>query len=287
VSTTVRDLLERGFKSLSKTERKSPRLESELIVMHLLDVDKAYLYTHPNRIVSKEIIEKFEELIEKRKEGYPIQYILKNQEFMGLDFHVTEGVLVPRPDTEILIEYIIKFARKNKKEKIKILDIGTGSGAISLSLAYYIENSYIYSVDISEKAIKIARKNKKKMNLEDRVELITKDILEGFPEIDEKMDIVVSNPPYIPSRDIDSLQIEVSKYEPRLALDGGDDGLVFYRYITEKAKEKLIDNGLLCYEIGYDQGESVKNIMGDNGYKEILVLKDLQGRDRAVIGRMG
>ncbi|WP_130805708.1 peptide chain release factor N(5)-glutamine methyltransferase [Senegalia massiliensis] len=287
MSTTVRDLLERGFKSLSKTERKSPRLESELIVMHLLDVDKAYLYTHPNRIVSKEIIEKFEELIEKRKEGYPIQYILKNQEFMGLDFHVTEGVLVPRPDTEILIEYIIKFARKNKKEKIKILDIGTGSGAISLSLAYYIENSYIYSVDISEKAIKIARKNKKKMNLEDRVELITKDILEGFPEIDEKMDIVVSNPPYIPSRDIDSLQIEVSKYEPRLALDGGDDGLVFYRYITEKAKEKLIDNGLLCYEIGYDQGESVKNIMGDNGYKEILVLKDLQGRDRAVIGRMG
>lgn len=287
MSTTVRDLLERGFKSLSKTERKSPRLESELIVMHLLDVDKAYLYTHPNRIVSKEIIEKFEELIEKRKEGYPIQYILKNQEFMGLDFHVTEGVLVPRPDTEILIEYIIKFARKNKKEKIKILDIGTGSGAISLSLAYYIENSYIYSVDISEKAIKIARKNKKKMNLEDRVELITKDILEGFPEIDEKMDIVVSNPPYIPSRDIDRLQIEVSKYEPRLALDGGDDGLVFYRYITEKAKEKLIDNGLLCYEIGYDQGESVKNIMGDNGYKEILVLKDLQGRDRAVIGRMG
>lgn len=287
MSTTVRNLLEKGFKSLSKTERKSPRLESELIVMHLLDVDKAYLYTHPNRIVNKEIIDKFEELVEKRKQGYPIQYILKNQEFMGLDFHVTEGVLVPRPDTEILIEYIIKFARKNDKEKLKILDIGTGSGAISLSLAYYIENSYIYSVDISEKAIKIARKNKKKMNLEDRVKLITKDILEGFPEIDEKMEIVVSNPPYIPSRDIDSLQIEVSKYEPRLALDGGDDGLVFYRYITEKAKEKLIYNGLLCYEIGYDQGESVKNIMKDNGYKDILILKDLQGRDRAVIGRMG
>lgn len=287
MSTTVRNLLEKGFKSLSKTERKSPRLESELIVMHLLDVDKAYLYTHPNRIVSIEIVDKFKELIEKRKEGYPIQYILKNQEFMGLDFHVTEGVLVPRPDTEILIEYIIKFARKSDKEKFNILDIGTGSGAISLSLAYYIENSYIYSVDISEKAIKIARKNKKKMKLEDKVKLITKDVLQGFPEIDEKMDIVVSNPPYIPSRDIDSLQIEVSKYEPRLALDGGDDGLIFYRYITEKAKEKLIDNGLLCYEIGYDQGESVKNIMKDNGYKEILILKDLQGRDRAVIGRMG
>ncbi|MGO1712712.1 MAG: N5-glutamine methyltransferase family protein, partial [Senegalia sp. (in: firmicutes)] len=209
---TVRELLGRGYNYLKKNEIKNPRLEAELIVCYLLDVDKAYLYTHPNRIVDEKIINKFDELTSKRKEGYPIQYILENQEFMGLDFHVGEGVLVPRADTEILTEYIIKMALKCEKEKLNIMDIGTGSGAITLSLAYYIKDAYIYSVDISEDAIRIARKNKRRMKLEDKVKFINKDILEGFPQIDEKMDIIVSNPPYIPSRDIDDLQIEVSKY---------------------------------------------------------------------------
>ncbi|MGO1368674.1 MAG: peptide chain release factor N(5)-glutamine methyltransferase [Senegalia sp. (in: firmicutes)] len=283
---TVRELLGRGYNYLKKNEIKNPRLEAELIVCYLLDVDKAYLYTHPNRIVDEKIINKFDELTSKRKEGYPIQYILENQEFMGLDFHVGEGVLVPRADTEILTEYIIKMALKCEKEKLNIMDIGTGSGAITLSLAYYIKDAYIYSVDISEDAIRIARKNKRRMKLEDKVKFINKDILEGFPQIDEKMDIIVSNPPYIPSRDIDDLQIEVSKYEPRLALDGGDDGLVFYKYITKKAREKLTEDGVLCYEIGYDQGLSVKNIMNENGFKNIEILKDLSGRDRVVVGRM-
>lgn len=284
---TVRDLLEKGYNYLSKAEYNRPRLEAELIVCYLLDVDKVYLYTHPNRIVDKKVVDKFDNLIEKRNEGYPIQYILENQEFMGLDFHVGEGVLVPRPDTEILVEYIIKIAKKWNEKKLNIMDIGTGSGAITLSLAYYIKNAYIYSVDISEEAIKIARKNKKKMKLEEKVKLINKDILEGFPEIDKKIDVIVSNPPYIPSKDIDNLQIEISKYEPRLAFDGGDDGLVFYRYITEKSKEKLTSDGLLCYEIGYDQAISVKNIMEQNGFKDIEILKDLSGRDRVVVGRMG
>ncbi|MGO3168269.1 peptide chain release factor N(5)-glutamine methyltransferase [Senegalia sp. (in: firmicutes)] len=283
---TVRELLGRGYNYLKKNEIKNPRLEAELIVCYLLDVDKAYLYTHPNRIVDEKIINKFDELTSKRKEGYPIQYILENQEFMGLDFHVGEGVLVPRADTEILTEYIIKMALKCEKEKLNIMDIGTGSGAITLSLAYYIKDAYIYSVDISEDAIRIARKNKRRMKLEDKVKFINKDILEGFPQIDEKMDIIVSNPPYIPSRDIDDLQIEVSKYEPRLALDGGDDGLVFYKYITKKAREKLTEDGVLCYEIGYDQGLSVKNIMNENSFKNIEILKDLSGRDRVVVGRM-
>ncbi|MBS4538344.1 peptide chain release factor N(5)-glutamine methyltransferase [Clostridium sp. D2Q-11] len=285
MSATVKSLRQKGIEILTKTEYNNPSLEVELIICYLLDVDRVYVYTHPNRKVDDQIVDKFDKLIGKRKDGYPLQYILGHQEFMGLDFKISEGVLVPRPDTEILIEKIIKSYDHIDKETINIMDIGTGSGAITLSLAYYIKNSYVYSIDISEQAIKVAKKNCDVLNLQDKVEFIHKDILEGFPKIDKKLDVIVSNPPYIPSGDIEGLQVEVAKYEPRLALDGGEDGLIFYKYITTHAHELLAVNGLLAYEIGHNQGEEVKELMEMNGFKDIEVIKDLSNNNRVVIGR--
>ncbi|MBS4536461.1 peptide chain release factor N(5)-glutamine methyltransferase [Clostridium sp. D2Q-14] len=287
MTATIKNLLKEGLKNLAKREYNNPQLESELILSHLLNIDRAYLYTYPNHVVDDETSREYEKLIQIRNTSYPLQYILGHQEFMGLDFKVEEGVLVPRPDTEILIEELIELSKNMDKEKINIMDIGTGSGAISLSLAHYINNSYIYSVDISDKAIEIARKNSKNLELEYKIEFINRDILKGFPDINTKLDMLVSNPPYIPTKDLKELSLEVSKYEPKLALDGGEDGLKFYRFISKNGYDILKYNGVLAFEIGYNQGNDVKQLMEKYGYIDIQIIKDLENRNRVVWGRRG
>lgn len=285
---TIQQLLEHGVAVLESEHIQNPFLDTQLLLGYSLNVDKVYIYTHRDEVVDKEYVENFLDLLDKRRKGYPLQYILGTQEFMGLSFEVGEGVLVPRPDTEVLVESIIEIAKTEDfidRDQLRILDIGTGSGAITLSLAYYIRNSKVFSVDISDKALEIAKKNSERLGLDHKVTFLKGDLFNPIKRLDGEMkfDIIVSNPPYIPSGEIDSLQKEVAKYEPRLALDGGIDGLDFYRKIVCKSPLFLDNKGLLAFEIGYNQGNSLKNLLHENkGFKNIIIRKDLAGHDRVV-----
>lgn len=282
----INELLTLGLDILKKEEFNNPSLEVRLVLSKLLNVDKSYIYSYGERQISKDIENEFIKIITKRAEGYPIQYILGEKEFMGLDFYLEEGVLIPRPDTEILVEYIIEFINKNYgKEKINILDLGIGSGAISLSIAKYCPHTFVYGVDIGDIPIKVANINKDRFDLSN-VEFLQGDLFEPIYKLnlENNLHIIVSNPPYIPKEEIEKLQREVRFFEPKLALDGGIDGLHYYRKITRDAKNFLIDNGLLIYEIGYNQGRDVSNILDNEGYENINILKDLQGLDRVVMG---
>lgn len=286
---TIEGIIKKGVDMLQEGDLSNPLLEAQLILSYVLKVDKVYIYTYKDKLVKESEAYKYFELINKRKQGYPIQYIVGKQEFMGIDFYVREGVLVPRPDTEILVENVLKWVDKysNKNDIITIVDIGTGSGAIALSLAYYIKNAIVYTVDISESALKVAEKNRNKLRLEDRVVLLKGDMFDPLEDLNlkGKVDIVVSNPPYIPTDDIPFLQKEVSVYEPSTALDGGKDGLCFYRRIIPEAGRYLSHAGLLAFEIGYDQAKAVENLVFNEGsFDNIKIYRDLSGHDRVVTG---
>jgi len=287
---TIAELLQKSVDMLGKGDYNNPLLDAQLLLCYTLNVDKIYIYTHRNESVDEETVDKFLKLIEIRSKGYPLQYILGTQEFMGLEFTVKEGVLIPRPDTEILVEHLIDVVKSgyfSDECSINIVDIGSGSGAISLSLAHYLDNAYIYSVDISDVALEVTDINRKKLNLESKVSLLKGNLLEPLELLDLKgsIHIIVSNPPYIPSREIETLQREVSEYEPRLALDGGDDGLDFYREIIYKSIPYLYEKAILAFEIGYDQGEEVKKLLNESGhFKRVEIKKDLSGHDRVVLG---
>ena len=290
---TINSLLKKGIENLGEGDYFNPLLDAQMLLMFLLDRDKLYIYTHGKDEVEEGIEEEFMKLIELRAKRYPLQYIIGKQEFMGLDFKVREGVLVPRPDTEVLVEKIIDIVENGyfgEQSPINIVDIGTGSGAITLSLAHYIKNSSLYSVDISDIALEVAKENAVLHQLEDRVCFLKGSMLEPLyaKNLQGKIDILVSNPPYIASKVIEELQTEVSSYEPKLALDGGEDGLDFYREITDGAAEFLSEQGILAFEIGYDQGEAVCDLLHKNGnFKKIECFADLSGLDRVVIGQKG
>ncbi|WP_427337882.1 peptide chain release factor N(5)-glutamine methyltransferase [Caloranaerobacter sp. DY30410] len=287
---TIKSLLQEGIEILNEGNLKTPLLDAQLILCYTLGVDKLYIYTHRDDKVSDEAVDNFFEFINRRKEGYPVQYIIGRQEFMGLDFNVAEGVLVPRPDTEILVEKVIEIVNNSflkDKKRVNIVDIGTGSGAITLSLAYYLKNAFVYSIDISKKALDVAVENCKKFELEDRVLFLEGSLFKPLStlNLENNVDIIVSNPPYIPTDEIEKLQIEVSKYEPRIALDGGKDGLDYYREIVKDLSKYLTNNGVVAFEIGYNQGQDVKKLLENSGlFKKIEIIKDLAGHDRVVVG---
>lgn len=261
----------------------TPRLDVEILLQKALGgVDRLYIHLNLSKELEIEQEEIFLRFIEERLKGRPIAYIVNNREFMGLDFYVKEGVLIPRPDTEILVEEIIELCKD--KDDLDILDIGTGSGAITVSLAKYIEKSRLTSLDISEIALEIAKKNAKSNGVIGKINFIKSDLFQQIVGTNLKFDIIVSNPPYIRKRDIDELHTQVKDYEPYNALEGGIDGLDFYRNITEQSKNYLKPGGILAYEVGHDQAEEVVKIMQNNGYNKIYIKKDLQGIDRVVIG---
>ncbi|SDW14166.1 peptide chain release factor N(5)-glutamine methyltransferase [Tepidimicrobium xylanilyticum] len=280
----INRLLQKGIDLIKDRPYTNPSLEATLLLSRLLKVDKIYIYTHGKEKVSEPVVEKFLELIEKRAKGYPIQYIINEKEFMGLDFYVEEGVLIPRSDTEILVDYVLGYIdNKYKNKSINLLDLGFGSGAIALSVAYYRSSVTVYGVDMYDAPIRVAEINKERFKLTN-VHLFKGDLFQGIKDVKEKFHIIASNPPYIPSDDIDKLQDEIKYYEPREALDGGSDGLNFYRRIIPESKKYLTDEGLLIFEIGYDQGQSVKNMLLVEGFVNVNILKDLQGLDRVVLG---
>lgn len=279
---TIRDIIIKYSEELSNIS-DTPRLDVELLLGKAIgDVDRLYIHLNINKELTKEQEDKFLGLIKDRLEGRPVAYIVGNREFMGLDFYVQEGVLIPRPDTEVLVEEIIELCKG--REGVNILDIGTGSGAITVSLAKYIKGSKLTSFDISDIALEIGKKNAISNEVDDNIDFIKSDLFTSIEGKDIKFDIIVSNPPYIRKADIETLHTQVKDYEPYNALEGGEDGLDFYRNITKQSKTYLKQNGVLAYEVGHDQAEDVSKIMKNYGYTKIYTKKDIQGIDRVVIG---
>ena len=271
----ISELVRETAKSLSD----NARFEAELIVMSAVGINRTQLVLDSRRDVTEEQRERVSEMVKRRQSGEPLQYILGECEFMSLDFYVESGVLIPRSDTETLVEAVIEKTDENKN--MKILDICTGSGCIGISTAHFRSSAYVDLIDISDKAIEIAKKNIVRNNVQSRVKVQKMDILNEYPS--EKYDIVVSNPPYIETEVINTLQTEVKNHEPRLALDGGEDGLIFYRRITEIAPEILKKGGMLAFEIGYNQGKAVSALMGKN-FCDVRIIQDFSKNDRVVTG---
>ena len=285
----VAEVLKRATVRLGEAGIRSPQLDAELILSHLLGLERINLHIYPEREISREMCQKFWEKVEKREKRMPAQYIVNNQEFMGLDFWVEEGVLIPRPDTEILVEKVIEIYQDHYGgKKLQILDMGFGSGAIAISLGKYIEEAMVFGVDISPKAFELAERNALKHGVGDRVKFFQGDLFKGLENanLQRAFDLIVSNPPYIKADVLPTLGPEVRDYEPGLALDGGRDGLCFYRRILEGVGDFLNRDGWLAVEIGYDQGQAVKKMMADKGFANIGLVKDLAGLDRVVVGRL-
>lgn len=279
---TIKEIIIRYSKELEEIS-PTPRLDVETLLQKALGIDRLYILLNLDKDLSEDEEKTFNKFIEERLNNRPIAYIVGNREFMGLDFYVQEGVLIPRPDTEVLVEEVIEIAKD--KGQIEILDIGAGSGAITVSLAKYLENAKLTSVDISEIALEIAKKNAISNNVEDRINFVKSDLFSSLNK-NQKFDIIVSNPPYIKREVIDTLDKQVKDFEPYNALEGGIDGLDFYRAITTQAKDYLKEGGVLAYEVGHDQSEDVSKLMEMDGYTNIYTRKDLQQIDRVVIGNV-
>ena len=269
----VKTLLSETKQKLRQNNDETWGIDADLLVMRALGLTRIQLVTHDTDEVSETQAAELEKLLEKRLSNMPMQYILGSCEFMGLEFKVDENVLIPRPDTEVLVEEVLKYKPHSA------LDIGTGSGAIAVSLAHYGVKS-VTACDISDKALERAKENAGLNNAD--VIFVKSDL---FENISGKFDAIVSNPPYIRKDVIPTLTPQVRDYEPLLALDGGIDGLDFYRRIIKTAHGFLNHGGLLAFEIGYDQGEAVSALMRENGYEDVEVIKDLAGLDRAVTGK--
>ena len=258
------------------------RLDAEVLLCHILNCERIDLIIKKDKLLDEESAYLFFDYIKRRVNNEPVSYITKTKEFMSLEFDVEEGILIPRPDTEILVEEIINLY---KDKSSKILDLCTGSGAIAVSLAFYLKKSYVTAVDKYDICLETAKKNAIKHNVDKRVSIIKKDVLKPI-DINDDFDCIVSNPPYIKSDVLTTLPDDVKDYEPIYALDGGDDGIIFYEKITEFAQNKLKSGGILAYEIGYDQAESVKKIINEtNSFNEIKLTKDLSGLDRVIIAK--
>ena len=246
--------------ALQYAKQTLDNIESKILIKYILKKDNTYIISNGKNKLSDDEESILNKYVNKLKNGYPLQYITNNQEFMGLNFYVDENVLIPQPDTEVLVESAIKYITEitvNKKisiNNIKLLDLCTGSGAIAISLKKYIPQIKVYASDISEKALEISKINANNNNVE--INFIKSDM---FKNINEKFDIIVSNPPYIKTSEISKLSKDVQN-EPVLALDGGEDGLKFYRLISEQINNYLKSDGILMMEIGFDQANQVKSI---------------------------
>lgn len=271
-------LYDRGVSLLSEVKIEEAALDARLLLEEICGTDRNDLLVHGDRLVTEEQYNCYVNYIDMRRRHIPLQHILGYQEFMGLKFKVTPDVLIPRQDTETLVEEVMR----NLHDGMHILDMCTGSGCILLSLLRYSNDCVGVGCDLSEKALRVARENARELSLE--AEFIQSDL---FENVCGKYEIIVSNPPYIPSGEISTLMEEVKDHDPLLALDGREDGLYFYREIIKRAGQYLHPGGMLFLEIGCRQAEDVCRYMKEADYKEVAVCKDLAGLDRVVSGVYG
>lgn len=271
-----KEAYEMGIKRLTETGMEEAKSDTLLLLDGICQVSRNDILLHPEAELSEGQEQAFTEAIAKRCEHIPVQYITGVQNFMGLDFMVNENVLIPRYDTEILVEEVMK----NLHDGFSVLDMCTGSGCILLSLLHYSNHCTGTAVDVSEKALAVAKQNSENLGL--NAEWIQSNL---FEKVSGTYDIIVSNPPYIRSDVIPTLMEEVKNHEPMLALDGMEDGLYFYGKIVEESPKYLVNGGMLFFEIGYDQGEAVGSLMKEKGFQDVTVIKDYAGLDRVVYGK--
>ncbi len=278
---TVLEAVKLSADYLQKKGIESPRLNAELLLAHLLNCKRLDLYLLFDRPLKEDEVVLYRELLKKRGSFVPLQYIIGNVEFYGIEFNVDSSVLIPRPETELLVEAIIE---ENKNTNLKILDIGTGSGIIAITLAKSMDQPELFAIDISEAALENATKNAIKNCVADRIKFLQLDVRNDLSLLKESFDIIVSNPPYISKDEFPKLQTELRVFEPAIALTDYSDGLSFFRIISEKAIRLLKNNGKLYFEIGKDQSDSVKKILEENGFVNIRIKKDYQEIERVISG---
>lgn len=279
---TIMEAIKKGMIELKNSNIESPKLKSRLLMQFTLNKTRQYVIVNDMEELNKKNKKNYFDAILKMRKGIPLEHITHQKEFMKLNFFVDKNVLIPRQDTEILVEEVIKIAQKTNAKKI--LDICTGSGAIAVSLAKYLPETEITAIDISNEALKIAKKNAINNEVENQITFISSDLFTNLN--DEKFDIIVSNPPYIKRSVIDTLDEEVKK-EPHIALDGGEDGLYFYIKIIKESYQYLKYGGYLCLEIGFDQKKDVIELIeNEENYTSTYSKKDLYDNDRIVVTRV-
>jgi release factor glutamine methyltransferase len=257
--------------------------ETEILFSNLLGYSRTDLYLKGDRPLKPQEISFITNALRKRMDGLPLAYILGKCEFMGLEFRLCPGVFIPRPETEILVEAALNMVKSLNGQTVKLLDIGTGSGCIAISLAKFLSNVKITAIDTSERVLKVARENAILNNVFDKIKFIKSDLFTSCKLLVTSYDIIVSNPPYIPTGEIKNLSAEV-QWEPRIALDGGRDGLDFYRWMASGGRCLLKKGGLLVVEIGINQCAAVKNIFRDSGFFEIIdIVKDYSDIERVMV----
>lgn len=278
VEYSLKGLLADGAKMLAQAGIDEAELDARYILEYITGLNSAQYFIHSEDIIEKDKAEEFFRLIERRSKRIPLSYVIGTRDFFGLTFKVDENVLIPEQETELLVEEVIKHS-----EGKSVLDMCTGSGCIAISIALFGKPSKVAASDISEKALEVARENAKSLKAGE-ISFIQGDM---FENVTDKFDIIVSNPPYIETGEIDELMPEVRDYIPRLALDGDIDGLKFYRIISKEAVKKLNKNGRIFYEIGYNQSRAVASILLENGFTDVKIMKDYSGLDRIVMAKLG
>lgn len=277
VEYSLKGLVADGSKMLTQAGIDEAELDARYILEYITGLNSAQYFIHSEDIIEKNKAEEFFRLIERRSKRIPLSYVIGTRDFFGLTFKVDENVLIPEQETELLVEEVIKYS-----EGKSVLDMCTGSGCIAISIALFGKPSKVAASDISEKALEVARENAKSLKAGE-ISFIQGDM---FENVTDKFDIIVSNPPYIETGEIDELMPEVRDYIPRLALDGDIDGLKFYRIISKEAVKKLNKNGRIFYEIGYNQSRAVASILLENGFTDVKIMKDYSGLDRIVMAKL-
>jgi release factor glutamine methyltransferase len=278
----IKQALTSGVEQFEATDVGSPRLNAETLLMFVLGVSRAYLYAHPERELTSEEQARYSEVVAQRSSGVPSQYIIGHQEFWGLDFVVTPAVLIPRPETEHLVETVLDFARE--VERPKIVDVGTGSGCIALALANELKGAEVYAVDLSADALEVACANAARLQLDGRVKFLQSNVLQTLAAAHD-FDFVVSNPPYVGKNEADKVQRSVFEFEPRMAVFSGESGLDVIRPLIEQAHAALKPGGWLAMEIGYSMRDMVLELLAPTMWDDIRVVPDLQGIPRVIAAR--
>lgn len=283
----IKEVLVNTEEYFKKNNIDNPRLDAEVLLAELLDMERIKLYVNFDYPLKDEEIAKYREMIKKRAQHIPVAYITGHKEFMSLDFYVNKDVLLPRPETEILVEYLIDHFKEKEMDRINIVEVGTGSGAIMVSLGHYLDNTRILGVEIDKDALEVTKKNIAKFSLSDRLKVTKGDLLKPLIKRGiSNVDLLVSNPPYISEEEMHTLPPEVQK-EPQKALYGGRKGLEIYKKLIPQSLEVLKTNGMIALEIGYKQAEDVKKLLFHNNFKDIEVRQDYADKDRFIIAYKG